>query len=327
VKAIVHDTYGAPAEVLRLRDVPRPTPGDDEVLVRVRAASVNPADWHLIRGVPYIARLQFGLRAPKHTVAGCDLAGQVEEVGRAVTAFRPGDEVFGAPALRGFGAFAEYAAVPQDVLAPKPTNLSFEHAAAVPLAALTALQGVRDHGRTQAGQRVLVIGASGGVGTFAVQIATSLGAEVTGVCSTRNVDLVRSLGAVHVIDYTQHDVTRGAQRYDVVLQVAGTASPSDLRRVLTPKGTLLLSSGESRGRWLGPVARMLRATVLSPFVGQRLGSFIATTKAADLEYLRELIEAGAIAPVIDRSYPLAQVPEAIAYLEEGHARGKVVVTV
>jgi NADPH:quinone reductase-like Zn-dependent oxidoreductase len=326
VKAIVRGRYGSP-DVLELTEIDKPEPGDDEVLVRVHAASVNPADWHFLRGTPYIARLQLGLRKPKDRVLGCDVAGRVEAVGKDVTMFRPGDDVFGSPFMHGLGAFAEYVCVPEDLLAPKPATLSFDHAAAVPLTASTALQGLRDHGRIEPGQRVLIIGASGGVGTFAVQIAKSFEAEVTGVCSTRNVDIVRSLGADHVIDYTQEDFTKSGQKYDLVFQLAGTRSPSECRGALTPKGTLVLSSGESDGRWIGPVERIVKALVLSPFVSQKMVSFTVKPNKEDLQFLRQLIETGKLAPVIDRTYPLAEVPEAIRYLEEGHARGKVVITV
>jgi NADPH:quinone reductase-like Zn-dependent oxidoreductase len=322
LKAITYHRYGSP-EVLELEEVDDPVVKDDEVLVRVRAASVNPRDWHFLRGLPSIMR-PVGLRIPKDGAFGSDVAGQVEAVGKAVTRFRPGDEVF---AFVLAGAFAEYVAVPEDVLGPKPANLTFEQAAAVPLAALTALQGLRDHGRIQPGQKVLIIGASGGVGTFAVQIAKSLGADVTGVCSTRNLDLVRSIGADQVIDYTRKDFTRSGQKYDLILQLAGTRSPSDCRRALTSGGTLLLSSGESDGRWIGPLDRILKALVLSPFVSQRLAPFEAKRSGEDLQTLKELIEAGKVTPVIDRTYPLIETPEAIRYLEQGHARGKVVVTV
>ena len=297
------------------------------MLVRVRATSVNPADWHLIRGEPYIARLQAGLRKPKNIVPGCDVAGHVEAVGKNVTMFRPGDEVFGSPFGRGLGTFAERVCVSDDRLALKPANLSFDQAAVVPLAAKTALQGLRDHGLVKPGHKVLVIGASGGVGTFAVQIAKSYGAEVTGVCSTRNVDLVRSLGADHVIDYTQVDFTEGGRRYDLIFQLAGTRSPSDCRRALTSKGTLLLSSGESGGRWIGPVDRIVKALVSSPFVSQKMTSFVVKPNMQDLQFLKGLIEAGNVTPVIDRTYSLSEVPQALEYLEEGRARGKVVISV
>ena len=327
MKAIVCDGYGAPDEALRFTDIEPPTVGDDEVLVRVHAASVNPADWHLIRGKPYIARLQMGLRTPSFTVPGCDVAGRVEAVGKGVTAFQPGDEAFGSSFMRGFGAFAERAAVPEHVLALKPANLSFEQAAAVPLAGLTALQGLRDHGRIEPGHRVLIIGASGGVGTFAVQIATSLGAEVTGVCSTRNLDMVRSLGAHHVIDYTAEDFAAGGQRYDLVLQAAGTRSPSDCRRALTHRGTLVQISGDSDGRWIGPVGRVITARLLSPFVSQRMVTFTVRPNWQDLQTLKQLIKAGEVTPVIDRTYSLGEVPDALRYMEEGHTQGKTVITI
>jgi NADPH:quinone reductase-like Zn-dependent oxidoreductase len=323
MKAIVQDRYGSP-DVLELREIDKPVVEDDEVLVRVRAASANPADWHFMRGVPYIMRPQSGLGKPKSSVLGRDISGQVDAVGKDVTRFRPGDEVF---ANVEAGGFAEYTCVSEGLVAPKPANLTFERAAAVPLAALTAVQGLRDAGQVQPGQKVLIVGASGGVGTFAVQIAKSFGAEVTGVCRTRNVEMVRSLGADHVIDYTQEDFTESGQKYELIFQLAGTRSPSDCRRALTSKGTLVLSSGESDGRWIGPVARMIKAAVLSPFVSQKLGSFLAKPNQDDLQFLKELIEAGKVKPVIDRTYPLSEVPDAIRYLEEGHARGKVVITV
>lgn len=321
MKAITYHRYGSP-DVLEFQEVDEPVAKDDEVLVRVRAVSVNPRDWHFMRGLPYVVR-PFGLRRPKDGVLGSDVAGQVEAVGRNVTRFRPGDEVF-ADVLT--GGFAEYTGVSEDFLGLKPANLTFEQAAAVPLAALTALQGLRDHGRIRPGQKVLIIGASGGVGTFAVQIAKSFGADVTGVCSTRNLDMVRSLGADHVIDYTQEDFTQRGQKYDLILQLAGTRSPSDCRRALTPKGTLLLSSGESSGRWIGPIGRIIKALVLSPFVSQRLAPFEAKRSREDLQTLKELIEAGKVTPVIDRTYSLSEVPVAIRHLEEGHARGKIVIT-
>jgi NADPH:quinone reductase-like Zn-dependent oxidoreductase len=326
MKAIVYHQYGSP-DVLELTEVDKPTPKDDEVLLKVHAASVNPADWHLLRGTPYIARLQLGLRKPKTRVLGCDVAGRVEAVGRNVKMLQPGDGVFGSPFMRGFGAFAERVSVSEDLLAPKPANLSFEQAAAVPLAASTALQGLRGQGRIEPGYKVLIIGASGGVGTFAVQIAKALGAEVTGVCSTRNVELVRSLGADHVIDYTQEDFARNGQNYDLIFQLAGTRSPSECRRALTPEGTLVQISGESDGRWIGPVDRIVKALVLSPFVSQKMASFTVEPNREDLRFLKQLIEDGKLTPVIDRTYPLSEVPEAIRYLENGHARGKVVITV
>ena len=324
MKAMVNMKYGPP-DVLELAEVERPTPKDDEVLLKVHAASVNPADWHLLRGDPYIARLQLGLRYPKTRVLGCDVAGRVEAVGRNVKMLNPGDDVFGSPFMHGFGAFAECVCVPEDLLAPKPATLSFEEAAAVPLAASTALQGLRDHGGIEPGQKVLIVGASGGVGTFAVQIAKSFDAEVTGVCSTRNVELVRSLGADRVLDYTQEDFARSGQKYDLIFQLAGTRAPSDCRRALTSRGTLVQISGESDGRWIGPVDRIVKALVLSPFVSQKMASFTVKPNREDLRVLTQLIEDGKLTPVIDRTYPLSETPEAIRYLENGHARGKVVI--
>jgi NADPH:quinone reductase-like Zn-dependent oxidoreductase len=327
MRAIVQNRYGSPGDVLGLQDIDTPVVKDDEVLIRVHATSVNPADWHFMRGEPYIMRPQAGLRQPKVTVLGCDVAGQVEAVSENVTAFQPGDGVFGSTFSRGFGTFAEYVCVSQDLLAVKPANLSFEQAAAVPLAALTALQGLRDHGRIEPGHKVLIVGASGGVGTFAVQIAKHFGAEVTGVCSTRNGDMVRSIGGDHVIDYTHEDFTQSGRRYDLMFQLAGTSSPSACRRALTAKGTLVVSSGESDGRVIGPVDRVIKALLLSPFVSQKLGSFTVEPNKEDLQFLKELIEAGNLTPIIDRTYSLTEIPEAVRYLEEGHARGKVVITV
>jgi NADPH:quinone reductase-like Zn-dependent oxidoreductase len=326
VKAILRDRYGSP-DVLELTDIDKPEPADDEVLVRVHGASVNPADWHFLRGIPYIARMQFGLRKPKDRVLGCDVTGQVEGVGNNVTMLKPGDEVFGSPFMHGLGAFAEWVSISEDLLAPKPANLSFEQVAAVPLAASTALQGLRDHGRIEPGHKVLIIGASGGVGTFAVQLAKSFDAEVSGVCSTRNVEMVRSLGADQVIDYTQEDFTHSGQNYDLIFQLAGTLSPSECRRALTSNGTLVISSGESEGRWIGPVDRVIKALVLSPFVSQKMASFTVKPNREDLQLLRQFIEDGKLRPVIDRMYSLVEVPEAIRYLEEGHAQGKVIITV
>jgi NADPH:quinone reductase-like Zn-dependent oxidoreductase len=322
MKAVVHDVYGSP-DVLELRDVAVPDVTAGGVVVRVRAAAANPLDWHFLRGMPYIMRPQAGLRAPKRTTLGADVAGVVQAVGTDVTRFRPGDEVFGDVG----GSFAEFVLAPEDRLERMPANLTFEQAAAVPVAGLTALQGLRDKGRVRTRQRVLIVGASGGVGTFAVQIAKTFGAIVTGVCSTRNLDLVRSLGADDVIDYTKEDFTEAGRGYDLVFQLAGTHSPWACRRALTPKGTLVLSSGDSPGRWIGPVTRIVKAIALSPFVGQKLTTFLATPKAEDLRALRELIEEGSVMPVIDRTYPLSEVPDAIRYVEQGHARGKVVITV
>jgi NADPH:quinone reductase-like Zn-dependent oxidoreductase len=319
MEAIVQDHYGSP-EVLAARQIDRPAVGDGEVLVRVRAASVNFGDGAILRGRPFLLRLATGLRRPRNPVPGVDLAGEVEAVGPDVTALRPGDEVFG----RGRGSLAEFAVSAPARLARKPATVSFEQAAAVPLAATTALQGLRDHGWLQAGQQVLIIGASGGVGSFAVQIAKAFGAQVTGVCSTRNVELVRSLGADEVVDYTRSDLVSIGERYDLILQVAGTASPLALRRLLTPTGALVLSSG--RGRLAG-IDRIVAARLASPFVRQRLVVFVERESAEDLGILRELLEAGRITPVIDRTYPLAEAPEAFRYLEAGHTRGKVVITV
>jgi NADPH:quinone reductase-like Zn-dependent oxidoreductase len=326
VKAIVRDRYGSP-DILELTDIDKPEPGDDEVLLRVHAASVNPADWHILRGAPYIARMQFGLRKPKDRVLGCDVAGRVEAVGKNVTMLQPGEEVFGSPFMHGLGAFAEWVCISEDLLAPKPAALSFEQVAAVPLAASTALQGLRDQGRIEPGHEVLIMGASGGVGTFAVQIAKSFDAEVSGLCSTRNLEMVRALGADHVIDYTQEDFTHSGHKCDLIFQLAGTLSPSECRSALTSKGTLVISSGESDGRWIGPVDRVIKALVLSPFVSQKMASFTVKPNREDLQLLKQFIEDGSVTPVIDRTYPLAQVPEAIRYLEEGHARGKIVITV
>ena len=323
MKAIVQDTYGS-ADVLELRDISTPEIAGGEVLVRVHAAGVARGVWHLMTGLPYPVRLAAsGLRAPKPPVPGTNMAGVVEAAGREVTRFQPGDEVFGI----GKGAFAEYARAPENKLAPKPANLTFEQAAAVAVSGLTALQGLRDHGRVQSGQSVLITGASGGVGTYAVQLAAAFGAQVTGVCSTTKVDLVRSIGAGRVIDYTREDFADGKQRYDVILDIGGNPSLSRLRRALTPKGTLVIAGGETRGRWLGGTDRQLRALLLSRFVDQKLTTFICRENHEDLLVLKELIEAGRITPVIDRSYPLSEAPKAIRYLEQGHARGKVVITV
>jgi NADPH:quinone reductase-like Zn-dependent oxidoreductase len=323
MKAIVRDTYGS-ADTLELRDVDKPRIGDDEALVRVRAAGMDQGVWHLMAGLPYPIRLAgYGLRAPKTPALGSDVAGVVDAVGNEVTKFRPGDEVFGI----GKGTFAEYARASESKLAPKPANLTFEQAAAVAVSGLPALQGLRDHGRVEPGQTVLIIGASGGVGTYAVQLAKVFGAEVTAVCSTTKVEIVRSIGADHVIDYTRDDFAAGEQRYDLILDIGGTSSLSRLRRALTPKGTLVIAGGETDGRWLGGSDRQVRALLLSPFVGQKLGTFISKENSQDMIVLKELIEAGKVTPVIDRTYPLSEVPEAIRYMRNGHARGKVVITV
>jgi NADPH:quinone reductase-like Zn-dependent oxidoreductase len=323
VKAIVQDVYGSP-DVLELREIDQPVVGESDVLVRVHAAGVDPGVWHIMTGLPYLVRMMgIGLRAPKVRVRGMAVAGRVEAVGKTVTRFRPGDHVFGSCD----GSFAEYASARQDKLAAKPANLSFEQAAAVPISAVTALQGVRDTGRVQPGQKVLIIGAGGGVGTYAVQIAKALGAHVTGVCSASKQDLVRSIGADDVIDYTRDDLAGRARQYDLVLVTAGQRSLSRLRRVLTRRGTLVIIGGEGGGRWLGGVGRLLGATLLSPFVRQKLRGLISIERQEDLESLKELIEAGKVKPVIDRTYPLSQAADAIRYLEQGHARGKIVVTV
>jgi NADPH:quinone reductase-like Zn-dependent oxidoreductase len=323
MKAIVRDAYGS-ADVLELRDIDRPVVGDDEVLVRVRAAGVDQGVWHIMAGLPYPIRLAgYGLRAPKNRVLGADVAGVVEAIGNDVTRFQLGDEVFGIAT----GSYAEYARAPEDKLAPKPANLTFEQAAVVAVSGLTALQGLRDHGKVRRDQKVLIIGASGGVGTYAVQVATALGAQVTGVCSTTKMDLVRSLGADRVIDYTREDFADGERRYDVILDVGGNASLSRLRRALTPKGTLVITGGETDGRWIGGTDRQLRALVLSPFVGQKLGTFISRENHEDMIVLKTLIEAGKVTPVIDRAYPLSEVADAIRYMRDGRARGKIVITV
>jgi NADPH:quinone reductase-like Zn-dependent oxidoreductase len=323
MKAIVQEEYGL-SDVLELRDIDKPEIGDDEVLVRVHAAGVDRGVWHVMAGLPYPIRLAgYGLRAPNNPVIGSDVAGVVEAVGKNVTRFQPGDEVFGI----GKGTFAEYARALEDKLAPKPANLTFEQAAVVAISSSTALQGLRDHGRVEPGQEVLIIGASGGVGTYAVQIAKAFGAHVTGVCSTTKVDMVRSIGADHVIDYTREDFAEGEQRYDLILDIGGNSSLSRLRRALNPRGTLVIVGGETDGRWLGGSDRQLRAMMLSPFVGQKLGTFISTQNHEDLIVLKELIESGKLTPVIDRTYSLRETPEAIRYLETGHARGKVVILV
>ena len=322
MKAIVNSKYGSPDD-LKLVEIDKPALADDGVIVRVRAASVNPYDWHFMRGLPYIARPMLGLRGPKKTVPGADAAGQVEAVGKNVTQLRPGDEVFG---VGRSGSLAEYACGGENDFAPKPASLSFERAAALPMAGCTALQALRDWGQLQPGQSVLINGAAGGVGTFAVQIAKALGGEVTGVCSTKNVDFVRSLGADHVVDYTQEDFARSGRRYDLVIDLVANRSLPDLRRALTPEGALVLCGGGG-GRLLGPVPLILRALVRSRFVSQRMLSSTARIHREDLVALTELIEAGKVTLAIDRSFPLSEAPEAIRYLEAGHARGKVIVAV
>jgi NADPH:quinone reductase-like Zn-dependent oxidoreductase len=325
MKAIVQDVYGS-AGVLKLRDIARPSIGDGEVLVRVRAAGVDPGVWHLMTGEPYLVRVMgFGLRKPKVGVRGRDVAGVVEAAGARVTRFGPGDEVYGTCES---GSFAEYAAAREERLAAKPASVSFEQAAVVPISGVTALQAVRDCGRVQPGHQVVVIGAAGGVGSFAVQIAKASGARVTGVCSTSKADLVRSLGAGDVIDYTHDEVGCNGARYDVVIDTAGNRPLSLLRRAMRPRGTLVLVGGEhGGGRVLGGFDRQFRAPLVSMFVGQRLRGLVARERAEDLEAMTRLIESGAVTPVIDRTYALADAPDAIRYLAEGHAAGKVVVTV
>jgi NADPH:quinone reductase-like Zn-dependent oxidoreductase len=321
MRAIVQHAYGSPRR-LRLEEVAAPLVDDDGVLVRVRGASVNLVDRYLMRGQPYLVHLTDGLLRPKIPIRGVDVAGVVEAVGGKVTQFQAGDAVFG----HRRAAFAEYVCGTEANFAPLPEGLTFEQAAAIPVAGYTALQGLRDKGQVQPGQQVLINGASGGVGTFAVQIAKALGAEVTGVCSARNVELVQSLGADHVIDYAQQDFTRAGKQYDVIFDAVGNRSLRSLRRILRPTGTLLIV-GAPKGRWIGPLGPMLKALVMSRFVRQRLVPFIAQHKKEDLLALKDLIEAGKVKPVIDRTYPLSEVPEAIGYLEAGHARGKVVITV
>jgi NADPH:quinone reductase-like Zn-dependent oxidoreductase len=322
MQAITQDRYGEAEDVLRLEEIARPAIGAGEVLLRVHAAGVDRGVWHLMTGLPYPVRLAgYGIRAPKTRVRGREVAGRVEATGPAVTALHVGDEVFGIAD----GSFAEYASARPGKLAPKPASLTFAQAAAVPVSALTALQAVRDRGHVQAGQKVLVIGASGGVGTFAVQIAKAAGAEVTGVSSTAKAEMVRSLGADHVIDYTREDITAGGRRYDVILDTGGHRPLGRLREVLTPRGTLVIVGSENGGRWLGGSDRQLRALMLSPFTSQTLTTLICSENTQDLQALTDLIESGQVRPVIDRTYPLSQAAEAIQYLRDGHAQGKVVV--
>lgn len=322
MKAIVYEKYGSP-DVLELKEVAKPTPKDDEILIKVHAASVNAADWHLLTADIFLVRLMgMGLFKPKNTILGADVAGRVEAVGGNVTQFQPGGEVFGDIAGYGFGALAEYVAVPEIAVALKPANLTFEEAAAVPLAAVTALQGLRDQGQIQPGQKVLINGASGGVGTFAVQIAKALGAEVTAVCSTRNVDQARSIGADHVIDYTQDDFTQNGQRYDLILAANGYHPLSAYKRVLSPKGIYVMAGGS--------MLQMFQALLLGAWMsekeGKKLGALTAKANQKDLLIIKELLEAGKVVPVIDKRYPLSEAAEALRYLGKGHARGKVVIT-
>jgi NADPH:quinone reductase-like Zn-dependent oxidoreductase len=326
MRAVVYTDYG-PADVLEVKDIKKPEPNDDQVLVKVHAAAVNPYDWHFIRGTPYMMRMMMGgLRKPKDPRIGVDYAGTVEAVGKNVTRFKPGDEVFG----NRTGAFAEYLCARADrAIALKPANITFEQAAGVPVAGLTALQGLRDHGKVQPGQKVLINGASGGVGTFAVQIAKALGAEVTGVCSTRNVDLVRSLGADHVIDYTKEDFTKGDERYDVILDNVGTQPLSGFRRVLKPNGICVIigGGGPNDGKWVGPMARPIKAKLMSPFISQKIGMMMAQGNPDDLKLIADLMQAGKVTTVIDRTYPLSEIREAVRYVEAGRARGKVIIKV
>ena len=323
MRAVVQDTYGQDAaDVLRLEEIDRPEVGDDDVLVRVRAAGVHIGDWHVMTGLPYLLRVVgFGLRAPKVRVRGMDVAGTVEAIGNKVTQFQVGDDVFGTCN----GSFAEYASTPADTLAPKPANLTFEQAAAIPTSAVAALQALRNAGGVKSRQRVLLVGASGGVGLFAVQIAKAFGAEVTGVCSTTKVDLVRSLGADQVIDYTQEDFTQSEQRYDLILDMGGNRSLSQLKRALRPEGTLVSVGSEQGNRWVGGRG-WIQAMLLSRFV-RNLRPLASAPNQADLEILKELAETGKVTPVIDKTYPLSKVPDAIGYLHAGRARGKVVITV
>jgi NADPH:quinone reductase-like Zn-dependent oxidoreductase len=327
MKAIVYRCYGSP-DVLKLEDIAQPSSADKRMLVKVHAASVNPLDWHYMRGEPYLLRAAAGIGVPDSIHMGVDFAGTVVSVGKDVTRFKPGDEVFGGRT----GAFGEYVSVAETgSVAIKPANVTFEQAAAVPIAAVTALQALRDKGKIQPGQTVLINGASGGVGTFAVQIAKSYGAKVTGVCSTRNLAMVRALGADRVIDYTQEDFTKESLRYDLIIDIVGTHSLSDYRRALNPHGSLVIAGSLDRGRWLGPLAGTIDAwlysRLYSPFVSQKLIVLFAPLNPEDLDVLRDLMREGKITPVIDRRYALSEVPEAIRYLEQGHARGKVIIKV
>ncbi|MGI5199067.1 NAD(P)-dependent alcohol dehydrogenase [Streptomyces sp. CA-288835] len=322
MKAIVQDAYGS-ADLLRLRDIDRPVPGADEVLVSVRAAGVGPEVWHLMTGRPYVARVALGVRKPKNPVRGWDGAGRVEAVGAKVTDFKPGDEVFG----NCEGSYAEYARAKAAKLAHKPANLTFEEAAALPVSGMTALQALSGKARPTPGQRVLVIGASGGVGTYAVQLATMYGAEVTGVCGPGSADYVRSQGAAHILDYTHEDITDTPHRYDIIIDNAGLRPLPVLRRALTPRGTLVIVGGEGGTGFFGGMSRELRAVLLSPFISQNLRNLISIARREDLLTLKDLAEKGQITPVVDRTYPLAEAAAAIRHLESGHPRGKLVVTV
>jgi NADPH:quinone reductase-like Zn-dependent oxidoreductase len=323
IKAVVHRCYGSPA-VVRYEDIAKPTPADNEVLVRVHAASVNPLDWHYLEGKPYLVRIDGGFGKPQNPRLGVDFAGTVEAVGSNVTRFKPGDEVFGGK----FGSFAEYITVREDrAVALKPGNMTFEQAAAVPIAGVTALQALRNTGQVHAGEKVLINGASGGVGTFAVQIAKSYGAEVTGVCSTRNVELVRSIGADHVVDYTREDFTKGSEHYDLIVDNVGTHSLLDYKRVLNPNGVYVMIGSTTPGNWFGWLVTPIEGMILSKFVSQKLGMMLADLNKDDLVTLGTLMQSGKLTPVIDRRYKLSETPAALRYLEAGHARGKVILTV
>jgi NADPH:quinone reductase-like Zn-dependent oxidoreductase len=323
MKAIVQDKYGS-ADVLELRDVEKPQPGDDELLIRVHAAGVDPGVWHLMTGLPYLVRVMgYGLRKPKIRIRGTDVAGTVEAAGKNVTHLKEGDQVYGTCD----GSFAEYACARAERIAPKPSNLSFEQAAAVPVSGMTALNGLRDAGKLQPEQKVLIIGAAGGVGSYAVQLAKAFGAAVTGVCSTSKADLVRAIGADEVIDYTREDFTDGTRQFDLILDTAGRRPLSQLRRALTPQGTLVIVGGEGGDRWLGGFQRQIFAPLNSLFTQQKLLGLMSKERHQDLLTLKDLIEAGKLTPVIDRTYPLSEAPQAIRYLEEGQARGKVVLTI
>jgi NADPH:quinone reductase-like Zn-dependent oxidoreductase len=322
MKAIVYRCYGG-TEVLKLESIAKPAAADDRVLVKVQAASVNPLDWHYLQGKPYIMRTGSGVGAPTSIHMGADFAGTVEAVGKNVKRFKPGDEVFGDHD----GALAEYVSVAQDgAVALKATNMSMEQAAAVPIAGMTALQALRDKGKVQAGQKVLINGASGGVGTFAVQIAKTYGANVTGVCSGRNAEMVKSIGADRVIDYTQEDFTQGSARYDLIIDTVGNHSLSEIRRVLTPNGALVIVGGPSDNAWIGPLTGLIKATLMAPFVSQKMIFMLAQANKDDLEILRDMMQTGKLTPVIDKRYKLSETAQAIGYLEKGHARGKVIVT-
>ncbi|MGI8431812.1 MAG: NAD(P)-dependent alcohol dehydrogenase [Chthoniobacterales bacterium] len=323
MRAFVYCDYGSP-DVLRLQQIEKPVPNENQVLIKVHAASVNPLEWHFLRGIPYVMRLETGLRKPKSPRLGTDVAGEVAAVGKKVTAFKPGDQVFGACD----GAFAEYC-LGKAKLAMKPASITYEQAAGVPIAGITALQGLRGQGHLQAGKKVLINGASGGVGTFAVQLAKHFGAEVTGVCSGRNAEMVRGLGADRVIDYKNEDLTNGAERYDLILDCVGTQPLSGFRRALKPKGICVLigGGGPEDGHWLGPLTRPLQAMFIAPFVSQKMSMFMADINQDDLQLLAELMASGKVKTVIDRTYPFSQAPDALRYVEKGHARGKIVINV